>query len=60
LKPATEKGRKYDPDAFNPFIYFSSKYMGMDPIYDSIGFTHHSQFLSLSIAKLSRAASFIY
>ena len=37
IEAAIEKGRKYNPDAFNPF-YFTSRSMGTDPAYGSSAF----------------------
>ena len=37
IEAAIEKGRKYDPDAFNPY-YFTSRSMGIDPAYGSSAF----------------------
>jgi hypothetical protein len=37
MEAAIEKGRKYDPDAFNPY-YFTSTSMGIDPAYGSSAF----------------------
>jgi hypothetical protein len=37
IEAAVEKGRKYNPDAFNP-LYFTSKSMGIDPAYGSSAF----------------------
>jgi hypothetical protein len=37
IEAAIEKGRKYDPDAFNPY-YFTSKSMGIDPAWGSSAF----------------------
>ena len=37
IEAAIEKGRKYNPDAFNLY-YFSSKSMGIDPAYGSSAF----------------------
>jgi hypothetical protein len=37
IEAAIEKGRKYDPDGFNPF-HFSSRSMGIDPAYGSSAF----------------------
>ncbi|MFL6435455.1 MAG: DEAD/DEAH box helicase family protein, partial [Nitrososphaeraceae archaeon] len=37
IEAAIEKGRKYNPDAFNP-LYFTSKSMGIDPAYGSSAF----------------------
>ena len=39
IEAAIEKGRKYDPDEFNPSsYYFTSKSMGIDPAYGSSAF----------------------
>jgi hypothetical protein len=39
IEAAIEKGRKYNPDAFNPSYYFtSSRSMGIDPAYGSSAF----------------------
>ncbi len=41
IEAAIEKGRKYNPDAFNPSSsssYFTSKSMGIDPAYGSSAF----------------------
>jgi hypothetical protein len=37
IEAAIEKGRKYDPDAFNPY-YFTSRSMGIDPAWGSSAF----------------------
>ena len=37
IEAAIQMGRKYDPDAFNPF-YFTSRSMGIDPAYGSSAF----------------------
>jgi hypothetical protein len=37
IEAAIEKGRKYNPDEFNPY-YFTSKSMGIDPAYGSSAF----------------------
>jgi hypothetical protein len=37
IEAAIEKGRKYDPDAFNPF-HLASRSMGIDPAYGSSAF----------------------
>jgi hypothetical protein len=37
IEAAIEKGRKYNPDDFNPY-YFTSKSMGIDPAYGSSAF----------------------
>jgi hypothetical protein len=37
IEAAIEKGRKYNPDNFNPF-YFTSRSMGIDPAYGSSAF----------------------
>ncbi len=37
IEAAIEKGRKYDPDDFNPY-YFTSRSMGIDPAYGSSAF----------------------
>ena len=37
IEAATERGRKYNPDDFNPY-YFSPKSMGIDPAYGSSAF----------------------
>src|ERR687885_566658 len=37
IEAVIEKGRKYDPDAFNPF-YFTPKSMGIDPAWGSSAF----------------------
>jgi hypothetical protein len=31
IEAAIEKGRKYNPDNFNPSYYFTSRSMGIDP-----------------------------
>ena len=33
-----EKGRKYNPDSFNPSLYYTSKSMGIDPAWGSSAF----------------------
>ena len=38
IEAAIEKGRKYNPDAFNPLYSFTSKSMGIDPAYGSSAF----------------------
>jgi hypothetical protein len=38
IEAAIEKGRKYNPDAFNPFSHFTSVSMGIDPAYGSSAF----------------------
>jgi len=38
IEAAIEKGRKYDPDNFNPFYSFTSRSMGIDPAYGSSAF----------------------
>jgi hypothetical protein len=39
IEAAIEKGRKYDPDNFNPSYYsFTSRSMGIDPAYGSSAF----------------------
>jgi hypothetical protein len=38
IEAAIEKGRKYDPDAFNSFYSFTSRSMGIDPAYGSSAF----------------------
>jgi hypothetical protein len=38
IEAAIEKGRKYDPDNFNPFSHFTSVSMGIDPAYGSSAF----------------------
>jgi Terminase RNaseH-like domain len=35
---AIEKGRKYNPDNFNPYYSFTSRSMGIDPAYGSSAF----------------------
>jgi hypothetical protein len=37
IEAAIEKGRKYNPDDYNPY-YFTSKSMGIDPAYGSSAF----------------------
>ena len=37
IEVAIEKGRKYNPDNFNPY-YFASRSMGIDPVYGSSAF----------------------
>jgi len=37
IEAAIEKGRKYDPDAFNPF-HLASRSMGIDPAWGSSAF----------------------
>jgi hypothetical protein len=37
IEAAIEKGRKYNPDALNPY-YFTSRSMGVDPAYGSSAF----------------------
>ncbi|MFL6379790.1 MAG: hypothetical protein ACJ72S_00690, partial [Nitrososphaeraceae archaeon] len=37
IEAAIEKGRKYDPDAFNPF-HLASRSMGIDPAYGNSAF----------------------
>ena len=37
IEAAIEKGRKYNPDAFNQF-YLTSRSMGIDPAYGSSAF----------------------
>jgi hypothetical protein len=38
IEAAIEKGRKYDPDNFNPYYSFTSRSMGIDPAYGSSAF----------------------
>jgi hypothetical protein len=38
IEAAIEKGRKYNPDDFNPSYYFTSVSMGIDPAYGSSAF----------------------
>jgi hypothetical protein len=38
IEAAIEKGRKYNPDDFNPSYYFTSVFMGIDPAYGSSAF----------------------
>ena len=38
IEAAIEKGRKYDPDDFNPYYSFTSRSMGIDPAYGSSAF----------------------
>src|ERR671936_1277304 len=38
IEAAIEKGRKYNPDNFNPYYSFTSRSMGIDPAYDSSAF----------------------
>ena len=38
IEAAIEKGRKYNPDDFNPSYYFTSISMGIDPAYGSSEF----------------------
>jgi hypothetical protein len=38
IEAAIEKGRKYDPDNFNPYSHFTSVSMGIDPAYGSSAF----------------------
>jgi hypothetical protein len=38
IEAAIEKGRKYDPDSFNPYYSFTSRSMGIDPAYGSSAF----------------------
>ena len=38
IEAAIEKGRKYNPDSFNPYYSFSSRSMGIDPAYGSSAF----------------------
>jgi hypothetical protein len=38
IEAAIEKGRKYNPDNFNPYYSFTSKSMGIDPAYGSSAF----------------------
>jgi hypothetical protein len=38
IEAAIEKGRKYNPDDFNPSFYFTSRSMGIDPAYGSSAF----------------------
>jgi hypothetical protein len=38
IEAAIEKGRKYNPDNFNPSYYFTSVSMGIDPAYGSSAF----------------------
>ena len=38
IEAAIKKGRKYDPDAFSPSYYFTSRSMGIDPAYGSSAF----------------------
>jgi hypothetical protein len=38
IEAAIEKGRKYNPDDFNPFSHFTSVSMGIDPAYGSSAF----------------------
>src|ERR687885_760664 len=38
IEAAIEKGRKYNPDNFNPYYSFTSRSMGFDPAYGSSAF----------------------
>jgi hypothetical protein len=38
IEAAIEKGRKYNPDNFNPYHSFTTKSMGIDPAYGSSAF----------------------
>jgi hypothetical protein len=38
IKAAIEKGRKYNPDSFNPYSHFTSVSMGIHPAYGSSAF----------------------
>jgi hypothetical protein len=38
IEAAIEKGRKYNPDNFNPLYFFTPKSMGIDPAYGSSAF----------------------
>jgi hypothetical protein len=38
IEAAIEKGRKYDPDNFNPYYSFTSRSMGIDPAWGSSPF----------------------
>jgi hypothetical protein len=38
IEAAIEKGRKYNPDDFNPSFYFTSRSMGIDPAWGSSAF----------------------
>jgi hypothetical protein len=38
IEAAIEKGRKYNPDNFNPYYPFTSRSMGIDPAYGSSAF----------------------
>ena len=38
IEAAIEKGRKYNPDDFNPYYSFTSRSMGIDPAYGSSAF----------------------
>ena len=38
IEAAIEKGRKYDPNDFNPSLYYTSKSMGIDPAWGSSAF----------------------
>jgi hypothetical protein len=38
IESATEKGRKYNPDNFNPYYSFTSRSLGIDPAYGSSAF----------------------
>jgi hypothetical protein len=38
IEAAIEKGRKYNPDNFNPYYSFTSRSMGIDPAYGSSAF----------------------
>jgi hypothetical protein len=38
IEAAIEKGRKYNPDAFNPYYSSTSRSMGIDPAYSSSAF----------------------
>jgi len=38
IEAAIEKGRRHDPDDFNPFYSFTSRSMGIDPAYGSSAF----------------------
>jgi hypothetical protein len=38
IEAAIEKGRKYNPDEFNPYSSFTSRSMGIDPAYGSSAF----------------------
>jgi hypothetical protein len=39
IEAAIEKGRKYNPDDFNPYYSFTSRSMGIDPAYGSSAFS---------------------